>query len=534
VTKKIWGVHLAEEVGLLRLQDILGRSARFYGKKVALVCGPERFSYGQFMDRANRLASGLFSLGVRRGDRIVALLPNCHRFAELYLAVAQVGAVLVPLNVRLSPGELIRLIEHSEAMGLVSGKPFRETLRAMAPQLKNLKFHLGWDLQEEGFEDYENLLANSSPRRIDSDFNDGEVAIQMYTSGTTGAPKGVLLTHRNLLANTLTGIFERRFSSHDVFLNTAPMYHIADLEYFLQILSVGGTNVLIPRFDPDLFLETVQKERVTCTWVVPTMIHDLLTCPDLPRYDVASLRTIFYGGACLSHGLFSRAREAFPCQFSLGFGLTEASPLISLLRPEDHQGKPEKVERRLRSCGREAFNVEVRIVDEGGQEVEPGQVGEIVVRGANVMKGFWKMEQETQKTLRGGWLHTGDLARMDEEGYLFLVDRKKDVIKSGGENIYSREVEEVIASHPAVEEVAVIGVQDERWGEAVKAVVVLREGSACTEREIFEHCRLNLAGFKQPKSVTFMLSLPKNITGKVLKTDLREMFQKTGGENHGF
>ena len=518
----------------MRLQDILGRAAMFYGDRVACVCGQERIRYGQFMDRVNRLADGLLRRGVRRGERIAALLPNCHRFGELSLATAKLGAVLVPLNVRLSSQDLIRLIRNSEAVGLVAASQFRETLRAMAGALSELRFRIGWGLQEEGFEEYEKMMAASSPRWIDRDFDDGEVAIQMYTSGTTGIPKGVLLTHRNLLANTLTGIFERRFSCRDVFLNAAPMYHIADVEYFLQILSVGGTNVFIPRFDPILFLETVQKEKVTCTWIVPTMIHDLLACPDLARYDVTSLRTLFYGGACLSAELFARARKAFPCHYSLGFGLTEASPLISSLSPADHEGAPQEVERKLRSCGRAVFNVEVRIVNEEGNEVLPGQVGEIVVRGANVMKGYWKMEKETEETLRGGWLHTGDLARMEEEGYLFLVDRKKDVIKSGGENIYSREVEEVIATHGAVKEVAVVGVPDERWGEAVKAMVVLREGAECSESEILEFCRGKLAAFKHPKSATFLPSLPKNIAGKVLKADLRKGFRKSGGEKDGF
>jgi acyl-CoA synthetase (AMP-forming)/AMP-acid ligase II len=516
------------------LQDILSRSAKFYGDRVACVCGQERIRYGQFMDRVNRLADGLLRRGVRRGERIAALLPNCHRFGELYLATAKLGAVLVPLNMRLSSQDLIRLIRNSEAVGLVAAGQFRETLRAMAGALSELRFRIGWGLQEEGFEEYEKMMAASSPRWIDSDFDDGEVAIQMYTSGTTGAPKGVLLTHRNLLANTLTGIFERRFSCQDVFLNAAPMYHIADVEYFLQILSAGGANVFIPRFDPHLFLETVQKEGVTCTWIVPTMIHDLLACPDLARYDVTSLRTLFYGGACLSADLFSRARKAFPCHYSLGFGLTEASPLISSLRPADHQGPPQEVERKLRSCGRAVFNVEVRIVNEKGIEVPPGQVGEIVVRGANVMKGYWKMERETKQTLRGGWLHTGDLARMDEEGYLFLVDRKKDVIKSGGENVYSREVEEVLADHRAVKEVVVVGVPDERWGEAVKAVVLLREGAECSESEILEFCRGKLAAFKHPKSISFVETLPKNSTGKILKAELRERYKQASGAPHEF
>lgn len=518
----------------MRLAEILRRSTRFYRDRLALVCGSQRFSYGQFMERVNRLAHGLSGLGTGPGDRVAVLLPNCHRFAELFLAVAQLGAVLVPFNVRLSPKELAKLIEHSEALGLVSTSSFRATLKTIPGTLSKLRLLLGSGLEEEGFRDYESLIATTLSSKINPDFDDGEVAIQMYTSGTAGTPKGVLLTHRNLMANTLTGIFERRFTCRDVFLNAAPMYHIADVEYFLQILSVGGTNVFIDRFDPILFLQMVQKERVTATWLVPTMIHDLLRLPDLNDYDVSSLRTIYYGGACLSPQLFWQARKAFPCEFSLGFGLTGASPLISLLRPEDHQGDPSEVERRLRSCGREVFNVEVRIVDEEGKKVPSGQVGEIVVLGANVMKGYWKMNRETKQALRGGWLHTGDMAWMDEEGYIFLVDRKKDVIKSGGENIYSREVEEAIASHPAVKEVAVIGVPDERWGETVKAVIVRREGALCTEEEILEFCKRNLAGFKKPKSVTFVQGLPKNITGKVLKAELRERYKKARGDNHGF
>ncbi len=512
----------------LLLQDVLRRSAKFYREKTALVCGSQRFTYGQFMHRVNRLANGLTSLGLRFGDRIAALLPNCHRYAELYLAAGQIGAVLVPLNIRLSPRELIGLIEHSEAVGLVSGDRFRETLRSMMGLLPKLKFLIGWGLREEGFGDYEGLLDAASSQSRPFDFEEGEVAIQMYTSGTTGASKGVLLTHRNIMANTLTGIFERRFSCQDVFLNASPMYHIADMEYFFQILSVGGTNVFIDRFDPLLFLEAVQKERVSGTWLVPTMIHDLLANWNFERYDVSSLKVLYYGGNCLSPDLFWQARKAFPCEFSLGFGLTEASPIISILRPEDHRGEAAEVEKRLRSCGREVFNVRVRILDEQGEEVPSGQVGEIVVRGGNVMKGYWKMDQETQQALRGRWLHTGDMGKMDEEGYLYLADRKKDVIKSGGENIYSREVEEAIASHPAVKEVAVIGVPDKRWSETVKAIILLKEGIPCSEKDILEYCHLNLAGFKQPKSVTFVSSFPRNITGKVLKMELRKIYGSGG------
>jgi acyl-CoA synthetase (AMP-forming)/AMP-acid ligase II len=484
-------------------------------------------------DRVDRLANGLIRLGTRQGSRIGVLLPNCHRFAELYLAAFQIGAVLVPLNIRLSPGELGRLLEHSEALGLVSGEPFREALHSMGDSLTHLNFRLGYGLEEAGFLDYEALIEGSPSSERKLEFDEGEVAVQMYTSGTTGTPKGVLLSHRNIMANTLTGIFERRFTGGDVFLNASPLYHIADFEYFMQILSVGGTNVFLPRFEPELFLETLERMRVTCTWVVPAMIHDLLAVPGLERFKRSSLRTLYYGGACLSPERFRQAQEVFPCEFSLGFGLTEASPLISLLRPEDHRGPSADLEKRLRSCGREAFNVKLRIVDDHDQEVTPGHPGEIIVQGANVMKGYWKNEPETRIALRGGWLHTGDMGRMDEDGYLYLVDRKKDVIKSGGENIFSREVEEAIASHPAVKEVAVIGIPDERWGEAVKAVIVPNQGAVCSEKEIREHCQKNLPGFKRPKSVSFVEALPKNITGKIMKTALREQYGKARGDAHG-
>lgn len=517
----------------MRLANILKRSARFYPKANALICGSHRLTYKEFWERVNRLANGLASLGIGLGKRVAVLLSNCHRFAELYLAVPQLGAVLVPLNVRLSPRELIEQLEHSEAVALFSSEPFREKLFAMKSFFPKLKFLIGSGLKEQGFQDYEEFINNFPPQEIEIEFDDQEVAIQMYTSGTTGSPKGVLLTHGNLIANTLTGIFERRFTSRDIFLNTAPMFHIADVEYFLQIISVGGTNVFIDCFDPLLFLETVQRERVTATWIVPTMLHDLVAFKDLNKYDVTSLKTIYYGGACLSPELFWRAQKAFPVEFSLGFGLTEASPLISSLRPEDHKGDPLEVERRLRSCGRAVFNVDVCIMDEEGKKLSSGQIGEIAIRGANVMKGYWKMDQETQQVLRRGWLFTGDMGWMDEDGYIFLVDRKKDVIKSGGENIYSREVEEVILSHPAVKEVAVIGVPDERWGEAVKAFVVANDIVSCTEKDILDHCRKNLAGFKCPKSISFISTLPRNAMGKILKSQLRELYRKTKGDIHG-
>jgi long-chain acyl-CoA synthetase len=348
-----------------------------------------------------------------------------------------------------------------------------------------------------------------------------------YTSGTTGEPKGVMLTHRNMLSNIANsqGIYE--YLSSDIYLHAAPMFHLADGAAVFTHTSNGATQAFIPRFDPKHVLETIARERVSLILLVPTMINFLLNHPDLDSYDLSSLRHVTYGASPIAPDLLRRAMKAFACGFGQGYGLTEASPLLTVLSQEDHAITDEKSERRLASCGKPVPGVEVRVVREDGSDARPGDVGEIIARGPNIMVGYWKRPEDTKEVLGDGWLHTGDLATVDEDGYIYLVDRKKDMIVTGGENVYSTEVEAVLYSHPSIKEAAVIPVPDADWGEAVHACVVLRDGKQTTAEELVEFCRERLANYKVPRSIEFIEGeLPKGGTGKILKKQLRERYWK--------
>lgn len=503
----------------------LRKSAVETPDKTACICGETRLSFQQVSERVNRLSGSLSNLGVGRGDRVAILSLNCHQFFELYYAVPQLGAIVVPINFRLQPQEIKYIIDHSGSRIAFIDPALAHLIEAVRPSLAGVEhFILMGNETRDGYLSYETLVSGEcefSPPHVDDD----ELLGLFYTSGTTGEPKGVMLTHRNILSNIEHSEGVYKYLPTDIYLHAAPMFHLADGAAVFTHTAKGATQAFIPRFDAKLVLETVARERVSLLLLVPTMINFVLQQPDIGSYDLSSLRHITYGASPIAPDLLRRAMKAFGCSFGQGYGLTEASPLLTVLTQEDHIITDEKSERRLASCGRPVEGVDVRVVREDGSDARPGDVGEIIARGPNIMVGYWNRPEDTEDVLRDGWLHTGDLATVDEDGYIYLVDRKKDMIVTGGENVYSTEVEAVLYAHPSVKEAAVIPVPDPDWGEAVHACVALRDRKAASAEELVEFCRQHLANYKVPRSIEFIEGeLPKGGTGKILKKQLRERY----------
>ena len=511
----------------MSIVDGLKKSVRERPQKIASICGDSRLTFQEMDERVNRLSSALSSLGIARGDRVAVLSLNCHRFFELYYGVAQLGAIVVPINFRLQPPEIKYIVDHSGSRAFAVDPALASLVEAVRPQLESVEHFISMsDDPREGYLSYEILLASGSPDFNAPQVSDDELLGLFYTSGTTAEPKGVMLTHKNMLANIAHSEGVYNYLPEDIYLHAAPMFHLADGAAVFSHTSRGATQVFIPRFEPKHLLETVASERVSLLLLVPTMVNFVLQQPDLGSYDLSSLRHLTYGASPIAPDLLRRAMKALNCQFAQGYGLTEASPLLTVLTHQDHL-VDEKSEGRLASCGKPVKGVDVRVVKEDGAEVNPGEVGEIIARGPNIMRGYWKRPQDTDDAVRDGWLHTGDLATVDEEGYIYLVDRKKDMIVTGGENVYSTEVEAVLYAHPAVKEAAVIPIPDPDWGEAVHACIALRDDKQITAEELTEFCRERMANYKVPRSIEFIEGeLPKGGTGKILKKQLRERYWK--------
>ncbi|GIX48517.1 MAG: fatty-acid--CoA ligase [Candidatus Tectimicrobiota bacterium] len=511
----------------MTLTQILERAVRYFPQQTACVAGDVRLTYRELHARVNRLANALRGLGVQPGDRVAVLSANSLPYLELYYATAALGAPIVPLNFRLAPAELAYILQDSGSSVLVVGEG-HEALGAETLQRLEARPRLittapaGW----AGAQAYEELLAQASPDFTPVAVAEDHLAGLFYTSGTTGHPKGVMLSHRNLMSNALHFLAAVQEEEGEVYLHCCPMFHLADGPTSHRITWLGGTHVILPGFDAEAVLEAIARERVTSLLLVPTMINFLVNHPRVTQYDLSSLRRICYGASPMPVELLRRAAKVFGCPFIQLYGLTETSPLLTMMHPKylAFEGEEAKV-RRLASCGRAVPGVEVRVVNARMEDVQPGEVGEIVARGPNVMRGYWNKPEETAAAFRDGWFCTGDLATVDAEQFIFIVDRKKDMIITGGENVYSTEVENVLYQHPAVLEAAVIGVPDERWGEAVLALVVLKPGMAATEAELIAHCRERIAHYKCPRRVEFRSEpFPKSGSGKILKTVLREPY----------
>jgi len=515
------------------LSELLPKALRLFPHREAVVSEGLRLTYEAFGRRVWQLCHSLADLDLRPGDRLAILHENSHVFLEAYLAAAHLGLILVPLNIRLSAREITSIVTDSQSRVLIAQAAFFETVEAVAFMASDLKSIVWTQRRRAGLPptdlDYETLLARQPEvappaARV----RDDDVAHLYYTSGTTGRPKGVMLTHKNVKTHALGTVAELGLSDRDVWVHVAPLFHLADAWAAFAITWVGGKHVVIPRFEPEAALAAIQDERVTITNLIPTMLNMMVNHPRVGGFDYSSLRAIMSGGAPIAPELVRRIIDTFHCDYIQTYGMTETSPYLtlSLLKAHLMSLPPDEQLRYKASTGREFITVALRVVDEKGRDVarDRREVGEIIVRGDTVTPGYWRMPRETAEAIRDGWLHTGDLAVIDAEGYVNIVDRKKDMILTGGENVYSIEVENVLYMHPDVLEAAVIGVPDERWGEAVKAVVVSKPGARPDAAAVIAFCKERLAHYKAPKSVDFLSELPKTGSGKITKKALRDPY----------
>jgi acyl-CoA synthetase (AMP-forming)/AMP-acid ligase II len=517
---------------MITLSDIPRKWSRLAAEREALVFDEHRLSWRALDERIDRLAHALRALGIREGEHVAVLAFNHHRYVEMYYATSRAGNVIVPLNWRLAGEELRHILEDSEAVALFVDPefwPIVQEIRGAATKLRAV-VSLGEHL--DGAEDYEALLADAPSGRFPDVRDENRLFILLYTGGTTGKPKGVMISNRNLMTGTLGCVLSATgIRSDDSTLMVLPLFHVS-LWPVTAAHYVGARVVVSRRFDMDELLATVEREGVSHVNLVPTLVAMLLAAPGLDSHDLSKLRAITYAGAPMPLELLLRLRARFPAaEISQGYGMTEAAPIITVLDEVTHRdSETELGRRRLKGAGREALTTEVRIVDpddDGRHEpLPPGVVGEVVARGANVMLGYWKNPELTAERLRDGWLHTGDLGMVDEDGFLFLTGRKDDMIITGGENVYPQEVEEVILAHPAVAECAVVGLPDDLWGEQVTACVVVQPGQVVSADEITAVCEVKLAGYKKPRRVEFQESLPKTLVGKVAYRELRESLIK--------
>jgi acyl-CoA synthetase (AMP-forming)/AMP-acid ligase II len=508
-------------------------AAQIFGNKEGVVCENLRFTYRQFDKRCDRLSGALLRLGLKKGERVAFLSLNCHRLLEAYFGVPQLGAILLPLNIRLRAEELTYILNDAGPSVLFFDPefvPLIEKLRTEVPSVRHFVALRGSAPAWAHPKTYDEIIAGSEPAEIDyRTIDENSVAELFYTSGTTAHPKGVMLTHRNLYLHAFYRLQTETGTDNEVGIYTVPLFHVNSWGTPHVLTLLGGRHVIIRKFDPLAVLQLIHTERVTQLQVVPTMITAMLNHPDFSRYDVSSVKVMCIGGAPCSTALIREIGEKMPnCVAKGGYGLTETSPVISLANIKDHLAdEPRDIQlQRKATAGCALAGAEMRVVDIHGNDVKHDgeEVGEVVVRSDVVMAGYWNQPEATERAIRDDWFHTSDLATIDEEGYILIVDRSKDMILSGGENIASAEIERVLSAHPAVLECAVIAVPDDKWGEVPKALVVLRTGQTATEAEILNHCRSHLAGFKVPKSVEFVASLPKGGTGKILKKALREPY----------
>jgi acyl-CoA synthetase (AMP-forming)/AMP-acid ligase II len=508
-------------------------AARVFGTKEGVVCEDQRFTYAQFNERCDRLSDALRKLGIGKGDRVAYLSFNCHRLLEAYYGVPQLEAILLPLNIRLSPEELGYILNDATPRLLFFDPEFVPLIEALRPGLKSVEHLIALRGAKPAWahaKTYDELLADAEPRMLDyRTLDENAVAELFYTSGTTAHPKGVMLTHRNLYLHAFYTALGMRTADHEVSIYTVPLFHVNSWGTPHITTLAGGRHVILRKFDPTVILELVQRERVTHLQMVPAMVIAMINHPNFAQYNLRSVKTLMMGGAPTHVALIRQVEEKLPgCVAKGGYGLTETSPVITIAHLKDHlAGESEETQtRRKATAGWALAGSEVRVVDLHDRDVKPDQkeVGEVVVRSDVVMAGYWNQPEATAAAIRDGWFHTGDLATLDEEGYILIVDRAKDMILSGGENIASAEIERVLYAHPAVLECAVIAVPDDKWGEVPKAMVTLRPGERASENDLLEHCRAHLGGFKVPQSVEFLASLPKGGTGKILKKVLRAKY----------
>jgi fatty-acyl-CoA synthase len=507
------------------------RAVKLYPEKVAVIDGNKRFTYKQFNERVNRLSHGLSRLGVQAGDHVAVMAPNTHQMLEAFYGICQMGAVMVPLNYRLSADDFAYILNHSDSKVLIVDAEYTAPIVSIKDQLSRIKHFIvvqvdGCQSSLDGL-DYEGLLADANDDEFDQEIDENDLLTINYTSGTTSRPKGVMMTHRNNYINTADFMFHLRVEPDDVYLHTLPMFHANGWGGVWAITAVGGTHVCLRKVDPEKILQLLDKENVTLACGAPTVINMLVNAPGIEHFQPKIKRRMATAGSPPPAALIQKAQRLLSMEIIHVYGLTETAPFIlhcewnqnlSKLPPE------EQAVIKARQGIEMVFNGETTVFNSDGNEVAHDgiEIGEIVTRGNVVMEGYYKQPEETKKAIRNGWFYTGDLAVIHPDGYIEILDRAKDMIISGGENISSTEVEGVLYQHPDVLEAAVIAIPDEKWGEVPKAIIVRKPNASLTEEEIIQFCRDRLAHFKAPKSVTFVDALPRTATGKLQKFRLRE------------
>ena len=507
----------------------IARSARYWPDRPAVIFRDRSLSFRELEARSNRLAHALQALGIQRGDRVAVVSPNRPEIIELECALYKLGLVKVALNSRLAPAELADALANSEPVACLAGPEHRAIVDRGAAAVPSVRHRIGFDLDASapaGWADYEMLLADAPATHLHVEARPDELAVLHYTSGSTGKLKAAMQTIGNRMASlrkTTNGTL--RGGPGDVLALAGPITHASGM--FIQpMIYQGATILLLEGFDPAAWLEAVEKHRVTMCFLVPTMIYALLAEPSIRTRDLSSLRVVSYGAAPMSPARIREAWQAFGPVLAQGYGAAETTGGVIALSTADHvraiSGERPEL---LSACGRVACESDIQVLDDAGRPVEGDTIGEICVRGPDVFAGYWRAPEQSSETFDAdGWLHTGDLARVDSEGYIYIVDRKKEMLVTGGFNVYPTEVEAVLAQHPAISESCVIGIPDERWGETVKAVVVLRQGMQASGEEIMAFCHERLAGFKRPRSIDFTAALPRNANGKISRKDVREPY----------
>jgi len=515
--------------------DFLKRAMVAHSSKEAIVCGATRLTYEQFGKRVNQWANAMRALGIQKGDRVAILSQNCHRVLEAFFGTPLLGSILMPLNFRLVPDDFDYILNHGGAKVLIVEEGLTHLIDSIRNNLKTIQhFIIASDnsqANEKGWETYESLLdaaSNEPPAPVEIDEN--ETSALLYTSGTTGRPKGVMLSHRNLYINAVNSICEFGIHERDVYLHTLAQFHCNGWGVGYAVTGMGGTHVIIKKFEPAGFFDLVSRERVTFACMPPTMINMALN-HSLSDEEINGLPggvRVGTAGSAPPLATIQGAQEKFGWKVIQIYGLTETSPFltVSKVKPSMKDWPEDQKLRVQAKTGYPMIGVDIRVIDDNGRDLQPdsGEVGEVITRANVVMKGYWRQQDATDKVIVDGWFHTGDMALLDSEGFIEVVDRKKDLIISGGENISSIEVEGFLYKHPAVLEAAVIAAPDERWGETVAALVVLKPDAKASEEELIEFCRGGLAHFKCPRRIQFIEALPRTATGKIQKNLLREKY----------
>ena len=495
--------------------DPIRHHARERGDNVAVIFQGRQTTYRQLDQRCNQVANGLIAAGITRGQRIAILAKNTDLFYELLFGAAKMGAVLAPINFRLAPPEVAYVINDAQAQILFLGDGYDDLIDGIRDQLSDLGKIIS--LHDGAYETWRDGQSDIDPR---AEVSEHDTIIQVYSSGTTSHPKGVEISHDNFIQYLPNAMDEwGAWDDSDVCLVTNPLFHAAGCVWSYTAFYVGGTNVLMPEVDPVAILKTIEAHKVTQMLLVPAVILFMLQTPGVEETDVSSVKMIMYGASPIPLPVLQRAVAVFDCGFGQLYGLTETAGAVTYLPPGDHDGSD-----KMKSVGKVMLGAEIRVVDEDDRDCAPGTVGEIITRGKTITKGYWNLAAETAKAIRNGWLYTGDAGYFDAAGYLFIYDRVKDMIVSGAENVYPAEVESALAGHEKIADVGVIGVPDEKWGETVKAIVVVKPGETLTADEVMTFARTRIAGYKIPRSVDFVDELPRNPSGKILKRELRKPY----------